>query len=49
LWETQLVQFQLQKDPIQNSTLGETVLIPANAQQVFLDAQAAKVIEVYIK
>ncbi len=28
--------------------LGETILIPANTQHVFLDTQAAKIIEVYI-
>lgn len=33
---------------IEKVNKGETVLIPANAQKVFLDTQAAKVIEVYV-
>lgn len=34
---------------IEKVNKGETVLIPANAQKVFLDTQAAKVIEVYVE
>jgi mannose-6-phosphate isomerase len=33
---------------IEKVSKGETVLIPANATQVFLDTQAAKLIEVYV-